>query len=99
MRKDFVNSLCLFTEHVRQRSRRNLLHVKPSVSKHSYVFSLLSQECSRLVTIASCLLMVTHKLHPVKAVLFTRIKSVQFYYKSKVLFDVEKYLILCLSNG
>ena len=33
-------------------------------------FSFLSQKCSRLVTIASCLLMVTHELHPVKAVLF-----------------------------
>ena len=71
MRKDFVNSLCLFTEHVRQRSRRELLHVQFSVSKHGYVFSFLSQECSRLVTIASCLLMVTHELHPVKKLFYS----------------------------
>ena len=42
-----------------------------SVSKHGYVFSFLSQECSRLVTIASCLLMVTHELHPVKKLFYS----------------------------
>ena len=62
-----MNFLCLFSENIRQRSRRNLLRVKLSDSKHRYVFFFLSQECSRFVTIPSCLLMLICKLHPEKA--------------------------------